>query len=155
MSIADLPKSYPRLSLKPAQAGTVWHRSPGSPWADHETTKLVTCSESFGGDAAECKQFCLCITKIPCLLTLRLILISLCPNNLYRSVKLAVFGCPRTVVSVDWSARPQLQKPRRFPQSQEITTDGQQRSCSLYEHVSTQSAGCPCLTRLYPSSLLS
>lgn len=140
MSVADLPKSYPCLSLKPPQAGTVWHRSPGSPWANYKITKLITCSESFGEDAAECKRFYLCITQILCLLTLRLILVLLHPTKLYQSVKLAAFGCPSAVVAVDWYGRPQLQKSRQFPQSREITTDRQQRSCSRYERVSTPSA---------------
>lgn len=63
------------------------------------------------------------------------------------NMKLAAFGCLGTVV-----CQTLVQKSKQFLQSQEMTTNRQQWSCSLYEHVSTQNTGCP---RLHPRSLLS
>lgn len=126
------------------------HHSPGLPWAYHKTTKLVMCSESFGVDAAECKQFCLCITKILCLLMLRLILISLHPTRVWnwQSLDVQVLWWP-------WTGMPDLSYRNQGSSLRAKRSPRQQRSCSLYERVSTQSAGCPCLTRLSPRSFLS
>lgn len=98
----ELPESCPCLSLQPTQAGTVGHHSPGSLWANHQTTTIVTGSESFGEMKQTTNNFVYASPKHFCHLTLRLVLISLHFTKLYWGVKLAVFGCPRTVVAMGW-----------------------------------------------------
>lgn len=94
---SELPESCPCLSLQPTQQG---HHSPGSLWATTKPPTIVT--ESFGEVQQTTNNFVYVSPKHFCHLMLRLVLISLHFTKLYQSVKLAVFGCPRTVVAMGW-----------------------------------------------------
>lgn len=91
-------------------------------------------------------QFCLCIPKI-----LLSPYAEACSDliTLYQGVKLEVFGCPRTVLAMGLYARPQLQKSKQFPWSQEVPSTQQPQSCP-WTNAHPLSAGCLCPTQLCP-----